>query len=63
MKDGAIVCNSGHFDVEIDLVALKKIASSSRMAVRPNVDEYTVSVNPATSTSKTSRIEKIRLSS
>lgn len=42
MKDGAIVCNSGHFDVEIDLVALKKIAASSRMAVRPNVDEYTV---------------------
>lgn len=42
MKDGAIVCNSGHFDVEIDLVALKKIATSSRMQVRPNVDEYTV---------------------
>jgi adenosylhomocysteinase len=26
MKDGAIVCNSGHFDVEIDLLALKKLA-------------------------------------
>lgn len=42
MKDGAIVCNSGHFDVEIDLVALKKIASQVRTQVRPNVDEYTV---------------------
>jgi adenosylhomocysteinase len=31
IKDGAIVCNSGHFDVEIDLVALKKIAASSRL--------------------------------
>ncbi|MBT4335365.1 adenosylhomocysteinase, partial [bacterium] len=26
MKDGAIVCNSGHFDIEIDLVALKKMS-------------------------------------
>lgn len=42
MRDGAIVCNSGHFDVEIDLVALKKIASQVRTQVRPNVDEYTV---------------------
>lgn len=45
MKDGAIVCNSGHFDVEIDLVSLKKIATSSRAQVRPNVDEYTVGSN------------------
>ena len=26
MKDGAILCNSGHFDVEIDLAALRKLA-------------------------------------
>jgi adenosylhomocysteinase len=39
MKDGAIVCNSGHFNVEIDLEALKKIAKSSRK-IKPNVVEY-----------------------
>ena len=42
MKDGAIVCNSGHFDVEVDVSALKRIASSSRVQVRQNVDEYVV---------------------
>jgi adenosylhomocysteinase len=40
MKDGAIVCNSGHFDVEIDLPALKKESSQVTSDVRPNVDEY-----------------------
>jgi adenosylhomocysteinase len=39
MKDGAIVCNSGHFDVELDLPALKKLAKSVRR-VRPFVQEY-----------------------
>ena len=29
MKDGAVVCNSGHFDIEIDFVALKKLAPLS----------------------------------
>jgi len=43
MPDGAIVCNSGHFDVEINLEALKKMASKSRSQVRAQVDEYTVS--------------------
>jgi len=42
MKDGAIVCNSGHFDSEVDVAGLKKIASASRMGVRSSVDEYTV---------------------
>lgn len=42
MKDGAIVCNSGHFDVEIDIPALEKLASSVRKDVRKFVDEYTV---------------------
>src|SRR5438067_606963 len=40
MKDGAIVCNSGHFDVEIDLRALRDESESHTANVRPNVDEY-----------------------
>jgi adenosylhomocysteinase len=40
MKDGAIVCNSGHFDVELDLVALQKLAAKVTADVRPHVDEY-----------------------
>lgn len=42
MKNGAIVCNSGHFDVEVDVAALKKIAQTSNMKVRDSVDEYVV---------------------
>jgi adenosylhomocysteinase len=40
MKDGAMVCNSGHFDVELDLVALKKLSSKVVSDVRQHVDEY-----------------------
>ncbi|MFA6534159.1 MAG: adenosylhomocysteinase [Patescibacteria group bacterium] len=40
MKDGAIVCNSGHFDVEIDIPALKKLAKEVNLQVRNFVDEY-----------------------
>jgi len=39
MKDGAIVANSGHFNVEIDLHALEEMAVEIR-EVRPNVKEY-----------------------
>jgi len=39
MKDGAVLCNSGHFNVEIDIPALEKMAGSKRPA-RPFVDEY-----------------------
>jgi len=39
MKDRAIVCNSGHFDVEIDIPALEA-ASSSRRTVREFVEEF-----------------------
>jgi adenosylhomocysteinase len=39
MKDGAIVANSGHFNVELDLEALGKEAKSSR-EIRPFVQEY-----------------------
>lgn len=39
MKDGAVMCNSGHFDNEIDLVTLEKTASRKRR-VRHYLDEY-----------------------
>jgi adenosylhomocysteinase len=39
MKDAAIVCNSGHFNVEINIPALDKMSKSKRL-VRPFVDEY-----------------------
>jgi len=42
MKDGAIVCNSGHFDVEINLNDLKKMASGEPKVVRENVQEYII---------------------
>ena len=41
MKDGAIVANSGHFDVEIDLKSLRKMATKQR-DIRPSVVEYTI---------------------
>lgn len=41
MKDGAIVCNSGHFDIEIDLEALKARASEVK-TVRNFTEEYTL---------------------
>lgn len=39
MKDGAIVCNSGHFDIEIDLKGLGEMASEKR-TVRPFTEQY-----------------------
>ena len=39
MPDGAIVCNSGHFNVEIDIPALKALSRTQR-SVKPFVDEY-----------------------
>ena len=41
MKDGTIICNSGHFDVEIDYKGLKAIAESMK-EVRPLVEEFTL---------------------
>ena len=41
MKDGAIICNSGHFNVEIDIPALKKL-SKKRREIREFVEEYTM---------------------
>jgi len=39
MKDGAVVCNSGHFDVELDLEALQKLSKEVRR-LREVVTEY-----------------------
>ena len=41
MKDGAIVANSGHFNVEINIPALEEMAQEKRL-VRPFVDQYTL---------------------
>lgn len=40
MKDGAVVCNGGHFDIEIDVKALTKQAKKVRRNIRHCVDEY-----------------------
>jgi len=42
MKDGAIICNSGHFNVELDIEALERISVKKRR-IREYVDEYTLS--------------------
>ena len=39
MKDGALLANSGHFNVEIDIPALEEL-SDGKQEVRPFVDEY-----------------------
>ena len=44
MRDGAVICNSGHFNVEIDIPALEKLSSGKR-EVRPLVDEYVLKGN------------------
>jgi len=41
MKDGAVISNSGHFNVEIDIPALEKLSSGKKEA-RPFVEEYTM---------------------
>ncbi len=41
MKDGAILCNSGHFNVELDVEALSRLSTSSR-AIRESVQEFTL---------------------
>jgi adenosylhomocysteinase len=41
MKDGAIVSNSGHFDVELDLPGLKEVSTSTR-SIRDFVQEFTL---------------------
>ncbi len=41
MKDGAIVCNSGHFNVELDLTGLEEISTGKR-TIREYVEEFTL---------------------
>ncbi|GAA3830465.1 adenosylhomocysteinase [Sphaerisporangium flaviroseum] len=40
MRDGAILANAGHFDVEIDVRALEDMAETVHLGVRPHTDEY-----------------------
>jgi adenosylhomocysteinase len=40
MKDGVLIANSGHFNVEIDIPALERLAVSISINIRKNVDEY-----------------------
>jgi adenosylhomocysteinase len=40
MRDGAILCNAGHFDVELDIATLKRLAEKVERGVRPCVDAY-----------------------
>jgi adenosylhomocysteinase len=40
MKNGAIVCNSGHFNVEIDIPALESLSTKINKSVRNFVDQY-----------------------
>jgi len=42
MKDGAVVCNSGHFNVELDLEALARLAGGAQRQVREFVEEFVV---------------------
>jgi adenosylhomocysteinase len=41
MKDGAIISNTGHYDVEINIVDLEAVAKAKR-EIRPNNEEYTL---------------------
>jgi len=42
MKDGAIMANSGHFDAELDLAALREMAEGHVREVRTNVEEFDI---------------------
>ncbi|MFC2130724.1 adenosylhomocysteinase [Bacteroidota bacterium] len=41
MKDGAVVCNTGHYDAEINIPELEEVSVSKR-TIRPNCEEYTL---------------------
>jgi adenosylhomocysteinase len=42
MKDCAIVCNIGHFDLEIDVVWLNQKSGATKLEIKPQVDQYTL---------------------
>jgi adenosylhomocysteinase len=56
MKHGAMVANSGHFDVEINVKELKKMSTKINKNVRNNVDEYVIE-----SKSQKSKVKSIYL--
>jgi adenosylhomocysteinase len=41
MKDGAIICNAGHFNVEINIDALRKMSSNTKK-IRTDIEEFTI---------------------
>jgi adenosylhomocysteinase len=41
MRDGAIICNTGHYDAEINIPELEEVSVSKR-TIRPNCEEYTL---------------------
>ena len=45
MKDKAIVCNIGHFDIEIDIAWLNKNYGNTKDTIKPQVDKYTIDGN------------------
>jgi len=51
LEDEAIVCNSGHFNVELNIPALAELAVGALRRVRPFVDEYTLPGGRRASTS------------
>jgi adenosylhomocysteinase len=42
MKDKAIICNIGHFDIEIDMAWLNKNYGNTKDTIKPQVDKYTI---------------------
>lgn len=42
MKDKAIVCNIGHFDIEIDMAWINKTYGNTKDTIKPQVDKYTI---------------------
>lgn len=42
MKDKAVVCNIGHFDIEIDMAWLNNTYGNTKVEIKPQVDKYTI---------------------
>ena len=42
MKDGAVVCNTGHYDCELNLVELARLAGAPPVEIRPSNERYTL---------------------
>ena len=55
MKDGAILANTGHFNVEIEIPALRSLAVETR-TLRQFVDEFTLEDGAASTCSRTGRL-------